>query len=671
MIPGAGRDPQRLGQRRDGDPVHLVGIHDAVEQQLFRADGDGVGLHILGADVDRRTHGKAKALPLADGIPHRALVGAHLPALGIEEVPVRVVLAGEILHELLIVAVRHKADILTVVLAGVDEMLLFGNGAHFGLVERPQWQPHMGQLFLCQIIKHIALIFSFIKAFFQQPAASGLVLLDAGVVAGDDILHPVLLRPAEQVVELHILVAVDAGVGGAARLIDPDEFFDDLLPEIGGEIQHLIGNIHRIGHLGGVLNILFRAAGVEAQTRKLMEVCRMRKTPVIVFVNKMDRDGKDPFDLLDEIEEELHIHVRPLSWPIDMGQRFRGVYNIYEQKLNLYTPSKQYVTENVEFKDINSPELENYIEAGQAEKLRSDIELIEGVYPEFDVDTYLKGDIAPVFFGSALNNFGVKELLDCFINIAPSPRPVSAVERVVDPEEDAFSGFVFKIHANMDPNHRSCIAFVKICSGRFERNANYKHVRFGKMMRFSSPTAFMAQKKEVVDEAFAGDIIGLPDTGNFKIGDTLTEGELLHFRGLPSFSPEMFKYIENADPMKQKQLAKGIDQLMDEGVAQLFVNQFNGRKIIGTVGQLQFEVIQYRLENEYSAKCRWEPLSLYKACWIESDDAAELEAFKKRKYQYMAKDREGRDVFLADSGYVLQMAQMDFKHIKFHFTSEF
>ena len=420
-----------------------------------------------------------------------------------------------------------------------------------------------------------------------------------------------------------------------------------------------------------VIIVIDIAKGVEAQTRKLMEVCRMRKTPVIVFVNKMDRDGKDPFDLLDEIEEELQIKVRPLSWPIDMGQRFKGVYNIYEQKLDLYTPSKQYVTEKIEFNDINNPELENHIGDTLAEKLRADIELIEGVYPEFDVDTYLKGDIAPVFFGSALNNFGVKELLDCFIKIAPSPRPIQAVERVVEPEEDSFTGFIFKIHANMDPNHRSCIAFVKICSGRFERNAPYKHVRFGKQLRFSSPTAFMAQKKETVDEAFAGDIIGLPDNGTFKIGDTLTEGEILHFRGLPSFSPEMFKYIENADPMKQKQLAKGIDQLMDEGVAQLFVNQFNGRKIIGTVGQLQFEVIQYRLLNEYNASCRWEPVSLYKACWVESDDPAELEAFKKRKYQYMAKDREGRDVFLADSGYVLQMAQMDFKHIKFHFTSEF
>lgn len=420
-----------------------------------------------------------------------------------------------------------------------------------------------------------------------------------------------------------------------------------------------------------VIIVVDIAKGVEAQTRKLMEVCRMRKTPVIVFVNKLDRDGKDPFDLLDEIEEELQINVRPLSWPIDMGQRFKGVYNIFEEKLNLYTPSKQFVTENIEFKDINSSELENHIGAPLAVKLRSDIELIEGVYPEFDVNTYLAGDVAPVFFGSALNNFGVKELLDCFVRIAPSPRPVQAIERKVEPEEDTFSGFVFKIHANMDPNHRSCIAFVKVCSGRFERNANYKHIRHGKMMRFSSPTAFMAQKKEVLDEAFAGDIVGLPDTGNFKIGDSLTAGEDLHFKGLPSFSPEMFKYIENDDPMKTKQLNKGIDQLMDEGVAQLFINQFNGRKIIGTVGQLQFEVIQYRLLHEYGAQCRWDPISLYKACWIESDNAQVLENFKKRKVQYMAVDREGRDVFLADSGYVLMMAQNDFPQIKFHFTSEF
>ena len=420
-----------------------------------------------------------------------------------------------------------------------------------------------------------------------------------------------------------------------------------------------------------VIIVVDIAKGVEAQTRKLMEVCRMRKTPVMIFVNKLDRDGVDPFDLLDELEQELKINVRPLSWPIEQGSRFKGVYNIYEEKLDLYTPSKQTISESIEFKNVNNPELESHIGDDEAGKLRSDLELIQGVYPEFDVNTYLAGELAPVFFGSALNNFGVKELLDCFVRIAPFPRPVQALERTVDPENDPFSGFIFKIHANMDPNHRSCIAFLKICSGKFERNNNYRHVRFEKAMKFTQATAFMAQKKETVDEAYAGDIIGLPDTGNFKIGDTLTSGEILHFKGLPSFSPEMFKYIENADPMKTKQLNKGIEQLMDEGVAQLFTNQFNGRKIIGTVGQLQFEVIQYRLLHEYGAQCRWDPLHLFKACWIESDSDEALENFKKRKQQYMAKDQEGRDVFLADSNYVLQMAQQDFKEIRFHFSSEF
>jgi len=423
------------------------------------------------------------------------------------------------------------------------------------------------------------------------------------------------------------------------------------------------------------------AKGVEAQTRKLMTVCRMRKTPVIIFVNKMDREGRDPFDLLDELEEELKIKVRPLSWPINQGMRFKGVYNIYEQNLNLFTPNKQKVTEKFSV-ELDSVELDNAVGEEDAAKLREDLEMIEGVYPSVEevigisgegTSAYLDAEVAPVFFGSALNNFGVQELLDCFVKIAPYPRPTKAEEREVKPDENKFTGFIFKITANIDPNHRSCIAFCKVCSGKFVRNAPYLHVRNGKTVRFSSPTQFMAQRKETIDEAWPGDIVGLPDNGIFKIGDTLTEGELLHFRGLPSFSPEMFKYIENADPMKTKQLEKGISQLMDEGVAQLFVNQFNNRKIIGTVGQLQFEVIQYRLENEYNAKCRWEPVSLYKACWIECEPGyeAELEQFKKRKYQYLAKDREGRDVFLADSGYVLTMAQQDFEHIRFHFTSEF
>ena len=412
------------------------------------------------------------------------------------------------------------------------------------------------------------------------------------------------------------------------------------------------------------------AKGVETQTRKLMEVCRTRNTPVIIFINKMDREGRNPFDLLDELEAELHIKVRPLSWPIDQGAKFKGVYNIYEQKLDLFKPDKQRVTEKVEV-DIQSQDLDVHIGKQEAARLREDLELVAGVYPSFDIETYRAGEVAPVFFGSALNNFGVQELLNCFVEIAPSPGTTQAEERQVIPTEPKFTGFIFKITANIAPNHRSCIAFCKVCSGKFVRNQPYLHVRLCKTVRFSSPTQFMAQRKSTIDEAYPGDIVGLPDNGIFKIGDTLTDGEQLHFRGLPSFSPEMFKYIENDDPMKTKQLNKGIEQLMDEGVAQLFVNQFNGRKIIGTVGQLQFEVIQYRLENEYNAKCRWEPVHLYKACWIESDDASELENFKKRKYQYMAKDREGRDVFLADSGYVLSMAQQDFKHIKFHFTSEF
>ena len=420
-----------------------------------------------------------------------------------------------------------------------------------------------------------------------------------------------------------------------------------------------------------VIIVVDSAKGVEAQTRKLMQVCRMRKTPVIVFVNKLDRPAHDPFDLLDEIEKELLISVNPLSWPIGSGDTFKGIYNIHQKNLCLYTPSIQTIQEGIELTDLSSSELEHHIGDRAAKQVRDDLELIHEVYPNFDRQAYLDAKIAPVFFGSALNNFGIRELLDCFIEIAPSPLPRETEERKVQPDEEKFSGFVFKIHANMDPNHRDRIAFVKICSGTFQRNTNYLHVRNGKMLKFSTPTAFMASKKSVIDEAYPGDIIGLHDTGTFKIGDTMTEGEKLHYKGIPSFSPELFKYIENADPMKSKQLSKGIDQLMDEGVAQLFVNQFNGRKIIGTVGALQFEVIEYRLLHEYGAACRWEPINLYKACWIESKDDAELLDFRKHKSQYMALDKDGRDVFLADSQYMLQMAQNNYKNLIFHFTSEF
>ena len=420
-----------------------------------------------------------------------------------------------------------------------------------------------------------------------------------------------------------------------------------------------------------VIIVIDAAKGVEIQTRKLMEVCRMRKTPVIVFINKMDRPALDPFELMDDIEKELEIHVCPLSWPISDGPDFRGVFNIYEQKLDLFTSEdKQRVGESIEVRDIFSGEADKYIQP-HASDLKGDLELASTGYPAFDKDEYLAARLAPVFFGSALNNFGVKELLDCFLQIAPSPGAVVAHERIVRADEEKFSGFVFKIHANMDPNHRDRLAFVKICSGVFERNKAYFHTRSGKNLKFSSPTAFMAEKKSVVDKAWPGDIIGLHDTGNFKIGDTLTEGEHLNYKGIPSFSPEFFRYVENADPLKFKQLAKGLDHLMDEGVAQLFINQSNGRKIIGTVGPLQFDVIQFRLKHEYGASCRYEPLKLYKACWMESSGKAQLDDFKMRKLLNMAHDKWGRDVFLAESAYSLQIAQEKFTDIKFHFISEF
>lgn len=419
-----------------------------------------------------------------------------------------------------------------------------------------------------------------------------------------------------------------------------------------------------------VIIVIDAAKGVEPQTEKLMNVCRMRKTPVIVYINKLDRPSRDTITLLEEIEEQLKIKTRPLSWPINSGADFKGVYNLYNRSLNLFNPNVQEIEPGFLFEDLNDTKLEEHI-GSDAETLREELELIEAVYPAFNRDEYLAGELAPVFFGSALYNFGVQELLDTFVEIAPAPQPSMTEEREIKPEEEGFTGFVFKIHANIDPNHRSRLAFVKVCSGRFARNEVYKHIRNNKTIRISSPTAFMASQKEIIDEAYPGDIVGVPDTGNFIIGDTITSGEEVHFKGLPSFSPEMFRYIENADPMKSKQLAKGVDQLMEEGVAQLFTSEFNGRKIIGTVGQLQFEVIQYRLEHEYGAKCRFESMPMHKACWIECEDAAVLAEFKKRKYQKMAKDKRGRDVFMADSAFLLQMTQDEFKAVKFHFTSEF
>ncbi len=423
-----------------------------------------------------------------------------------------------------------------------------------------------------------------------------------------------------------------------------------------------------------VIVVIDVAKGVEPQTEKLVEVCRMRSIPMLVFINKLDREGKDAFDLLDEVEQKLGLRVTPMSFPIGMGYDFKGIYNIWERKLNLFSgDNKQIVSEGVEFDDLSNPELDKIVGETAAETLREELELIDEVYPTFNQEEYLKGDLQPVFFGSALNNFGVKELLDAFIEIAPSPQPKKAEERLVDSKEEKLTGFVFKIHANMDPKHRDRLAFIKIVSGTFKRNSPYLHVRNGKKVKFSSPNAFFAEKKEIVDESFPGDIVGLHDTGNFKIGDTLTEGEKLNFKGIPSFSPEHFRYVNNADPMKSKQLYKGLDQLMDEGVAQLFTLDMNGRRVIGTVGALQYEVIQYRLEHEYGAKCTYENLQVHKACWVEPEDFKneEFKEFKRVKQRYLAKDKQGQLVFLADSAFTIQMTQSKYPTVKLHFTSEF
>ena len=423
-----------------------------------------------------------------------------------------------------------------------------------------------------------------------------------------------------------------------------------------------------------VIVVIDVAKGVEPQTEKLVEVCRMRSIPMLVFINKLDREGKDAFDLLDEVEQKLGLRVTPMSFPIGMGYDFKGIYNIWEKKLNLFSgDNKTTISDGVQFDDLSNPELDKIVGETAADTLREDIELIDEVYPNFNQQEYLEGKLQPVFFGSALNNFGVKELLDAFIEIAPSPQPKKSEERLVDSKEEKMTGFVFKIHANMDPKHRDRLAFIKIVSGTFKRNAPYLHVRNGKKVKFSSPNAFFAEKKEIVDESFPGDIVGIHDTGNFKIGDTLTEGEQLNFKGIPSFSPEHFRYVNNADPMKSKQLYKGLDQLMDEGVAQLFTLDMNGRKIIGTVGALQYEVIQYRLEHEYGAKCTYENLSVHKACWVEPEDIKndEFIEFKRVKQRYLAKDKQGQLVFLADSDFTIQMTQSKYPSVKLHFVSEF
>ncbi|MFV0604591.1 MAG: peptide chain release factor 3 [Niabella sp.] len=420
-----------------------------------------------------------------------------------------------------------------------------------------------------------------------------------------------------------------------------------------------------------VILVVDSVNGVEEQTRRLVEVCRMRDTPVIVFINKMDRDGKGRYDLLEEIENELKISLHPMTWPINSGKEFKGVYNLHDNNLRLFTANtKANEDEIIAINDLFDGVVDEMLGEKDAATLREDVELLQGVNGGLNVNDYLKAKVSPVFFGSAINNFGVKEMLDTFIRIAPTPQSRETSTREVDAMEPKLSGFVFKIHANLDPKHRDRIAFFRVCSGRFERNKYYHHVRLDKDLRFSNPYSFLAREKNVIEDAYSGDVVGLFDTGNFKIGDTLTEGEDFYFTGIPSFSPEIFKEVVNKDPLKTKQLEKGLMQLTDEGVAQLFT-QFGGtKKIIGCVGELQFEVIQYRLLHEYGASVEFRALPFYKACWLTSTEPKKLDDFTKFKQANSGEDKDGHIVYLAQSEWFLNTEISNNPDIKFHFSSE-
>ena len=421
-----------------------------------------------------------------------------------------------------------------------------------------------------------------------------------------------------------------------------------------------------------VILVVDSVKGVEEQTERLMQVCRMRKTPVMIFVNKLDREGKPAMELADELENKLDIAVRPLTWPIGIGQTFKGVYNLHQQNVTLFQSAKSTIEdedERLRIDSLDDERLDTRL-GSLADQLREDVDLIEGVYDDFSIEDYLEARVAPVFFGSALNNFGVRELLDSFVEISPAPRRREATTREVAPDEQTFSGFVFKIHANLDPKHRDRIAFLRVCSGRFQKDKQFRHVRLGKKLRFSSPYSFMARRKEVIDDAFPGDVVGLYDRGDLRIGDTLTEGEELQFQGIPNFSPEIFKEVVATDPMRSKQLDKGLTHLVEEGLAQLFIQEKGRRKIVGTVGELQFEVIQYRLINEYGASARFEPLGFVRATWITAEDKDELNRFIRYRDRQIAYDLHGNPVYFAESEWMLRSMMEKYPGIQFHFSSE-
>ena len=419
------------------------------------------------------------------------------------------------------------------------------------------------------------------------------------------------------------------------------------------------------------LMVIDAAKGVEERTIKLMDVCRLRTTPIMTFVNKLDREGRDPMELLDEVEDVLNIRCAPITWPIGMGKGFKGVYHLYNEAVHLFSPTHGGKVQHGEvIQGLDNPRLDELFGAGEAEALREEIELIRGASHAFDKEAYLRGELTPVFFGSAINNFGIQELLDDFVSYAPEPQPREAAERTVDPSEGKLTGFVFKIQANMDPNHRDRVAFMRVCSGHFQRGMKVRHVRLGKDVKIPNAITFMASDRDQAEDAYPGDIIGLHNHGTIQIGDTFTQGESLKFTGIPNFAPELFRRVVLKDPMRMKALQKGIEQLCEEGASQLFRPLNNNDLIVGAEGVLQFDVVAHRLKSEYGVDALFEPVNVNTARWVTCDDPKKLEEFRRKAGDNLAEDVGGNLTYLAPTRVNLDLTQERWPDIAFHATRE-
>jgi peptide chain release factor 3 len=417
--------------------------------------------------------------------------------------------------------------------------------------------------------------------------------------------------------------------------------------------------------------VLDAAKGIEAQTLKLFEVCRLRDVPILTFINKLDREAREPFDLLDEIQEKLALDTSPASWPIGMGAQFLGCYDLFRDRLVLMDKKrKATIDEGIACQGLDDPQLEALVPEGPLGTLREEVEMARGLCPSFDRQSYLEGHLTPVFFGSALNNFGVREVLMGLEELAPTPRPRTAREREVRPEEESTTGFVFKIQANMDPKHRDRIAFLRLISGHFKRGDRLVHVPSGQALKVHNPVLFLARDRELAEEAWAGDIMGIPNHGKLRVGDTLTEGETLHFLGIPSFAPELIQSVRSVDPMKTKHLERALVQIAEEGAASCFKARLGGTWLVGVVGTLQFDVLADRLRTEYGLEVRFESTSHKTARWISSDDSAALRDFESKNLAALADDHTGALVFLSRNDWHLERTQKDFERIAFSRTKE-